>query len=155
MAARPSPARSVGSLAGVAGPVVACASCGTRNRVPAGAGGRPRCASCHADLPWIVEAGDGDFDEAVRTDRLVLVDLWAEWCGPCRMVAPILERLAADLAGRLKVVKVDVDAAPAIARRYDVRSIPTLLYVRDGAVVDTVIGAQSEHVLRSVVERHL
>jgi thioredoxin 2 len=137
------------------GPVVACPACGTRNRVPVAAGGHPRCAACHADLPWLVAAGDADFAAVVDTEQLVLVDLWAPWCGPCRMVAPILETLARDHAGRLKVVKVDVDRAPAVARRHDARSIPMLLFMRGGAVIDTVVGAQPEHVMRSLTERHL
>ena len=139
----------------MAAPVVVCPACGTKNRVPVAAGGHPRCPKCRTALPWLVDAGDADFDAAVDTDRLVLVDLWAEWCGPCRMVAPILEALSRDLAGRLKVVKVDVDAAPAVARRYDARSIPTLLVMRGGQVIDTVIGAQPDHVLRSRVTAHL
>jgi thioredoxin 2 len=123
--------------------------------VPVAAGGHPRCPKCRTDLPWLVDADDADFDAAVDTDRLVLVDLWAEWCGPCRLVAPVLEALSRDFAGRLKVVKVDVDAAPAVARRYDVRSIPTLLVIRGGQVIDTVIGAQPDHALRSRVTAHL
>ena len=79
--------------------VVVCPSCGAKNRVPASASGSPRCAKCHVDLPWIVEAGDSDFGAAVRTKRLVLVDLWAPWCGPCRMVAPVLEKLSVEFAG--------------------------------------------------------
>ena len=83
---------------------------------------------------------------------MVLVDLWAPWCGPCVMVAPILEKLSQEFAASLKVVKVNVDESPRIAQKYNARSIPMLLFMRDGELVDTVIGAQPEHVLRSQVE---
>jgi thioredoxin 2 len=115
--------------------------------------GRPRCSACGADLPWLIDAGDDDFSAAVDTGRLVLVDLWAPWCGPCRMIAPMLESLAAEFAGRLKVVKVNVDSSPAVARRFDARSIPLLVFLRDGRPVDTVVGAQPAHVLRARVEQ--
>ena len=95
-----------------------------------------------------MEAGDSDFAAAVDTKRLVLVDLWAPWCGPCRMVAPVLEKLSREFADSLKVVKVNVDESPRTAQRYEARSIPMLLFMRDGALVDTVVGAQPEHVLR-------
>jgi thioredoxin 2 len=121
--------------------IAACPSCGTKNRVPVAAAGRPRCAACHADLPWIVDAGEGDFDAATVTAGTVLVDLWAPWCGPCRMVAPGVERAAHELAGRLKVVKVNVDEAPGISTRFGVQGIPTLLLLQDGKVVATQVGA--------------
>jgi thioredoxin 2 len=120
--------------------------------VPVSASGSPRCASCHVDLPWLVEAGDADFAAAVDTKRLVLVDLWAPWCGPCRMVAPILEKLAVEFAADLKVVKVNVDESPSTAQRHQARSIPMLLFMRGGDVVETVVGAQPEHVLRARIE---
>jgi thioredoxin 2 len=120
--------------------------------VPVSASGSPRCASCHVDLPWLVEAGDADFAAAVETKRLVLVDLWAPWCGPCRMVAPILEKLAVEFATDLKVVKVNVDESPMTAQRHQARSIPMLLFMREGDVVETVVGAQPEHVLRARIE---
>ena len=126
-----------------------------KNRVPVASAGHPRCPKCHTDLPWLVDAGDADFDAAIGTGQLVLVDLWAPWCGPCRMVAPILERLSVDYAGRVKVVKVDVDQAPAVARRYDARSIPMMLFLRDGDVINTVVGAQPEHVMRTLVDSYL
>ena len=132
--------------------VVACPSCGTKNRLPADATGRPQCASCHAPLPWIVDVGDSGFAAATRTDQLVLVDLWAPWCGPCRMVAPILERLATRYAGRVKVVKVNVDDNPRTAARYDAKSIPTLVMLRNGATVARLVGAQPEPVLRKRIE---
>jgi thioredoxin 2 len=133
--------------------VVSCPSCGANNRVPATSSGKPTCGKCQADLPWLVDATDADFAQVTDTSRLVLVDLWAPWCGPCRMVAPILEKLSREFAGSLKVVKVNVDGSPAISQRFNASSIPMLVFLRDDAVVDTVIGAQPEHVLRGAVER--
>ena len=121
--------------------VRACPSCGTKNRVPLAASGHPRCASCHADLPWLVEAGADDFDAAVAASVPVLVDLWAPWCGPCRFVSPAVEQAAAKLAGRLKVVKVNVDEAPEVSARFRVQGIPTLLVLRDGQPVAEQVGA--------------
>ena len=134
------------------GPVVPCPSCDTKNRLPVVSGGLPRCAACHADLPWLVTAGDVDFDGAITTKSLVLVDLWAPWCGPCRMVAPVVESLSRELAGRLKVVKVNVDESPVISQRYRAQSIPMLLVIDGGKVVDTVVGAQQKQVLRRTID---
>jgi thioredoxin 2 len=139
----------------MAGNIVSCPSCNAKNRVPTSSSGKPTCAKCHADLPWLVDATDGDFSAAIDTSRLVLVDLWAPWCGPCKMVAPILEKLSKDFAGDLKVVKVDVDQSPMTAQRYSASSIPMLLFVRDGDVIDRVVGAQPEHVLRAAIEQQL
>ncbi len=122
--------------------VVACPSCGKKNRVPTAATGVPRCAACHEPLPWLVAAADRDFDDvAVRSPLPVLVDLWAPWCGPCHAVAPGVERAAKELAGRLKVVKVNVDEANRVAARFDARSIPTLVVLDGGSVVDRRVGA--------------
>jgi thioredoxin 2 len=135
--------------------IVACPSCGAKNRVPASASGRPRCAKCSTDLPWLVAAGDADFDAAVTAPGVVLVDLWAPWCGPCRMVAPVLESLSKRYAGRIKVVKVNVDDSPRTAARYDARSIPTLLIMRNGSVVDRIVGAQPEPALARSIDTAL
>ena len=86
--------------------IATCPSCGTKNRVPVVSAGRPQCASCHQPLPWLVNASDADLDAALNTSQLVLIDLWAPWCAPCRMVAPVLERLSVRYAGRIKVVKI-------------------------------------------------
>ena len=137
------------------GRVTACPSCHTKNRVPAAAIGRPRCASCKRDLPWIADATDADFGQVTKTSELVLVDLWAPWCGPCRMVAPVLERLAERYAGKVKVVKVNVDDNPQVARAFDANSIPTLVFLRDGKRVDRVVGAQPEPALASTIDRLL
>lgn len=100
----------------------------------------------------MVNASDATFAAVTKTSNLVLVDLWAPWCGPCRMVAPVLERLAARYAGRLKVVKVNVDDNPQIARTYDASSIPTLVMLKDGQVVGRVVGAQPEPALAQQIE---
>jgi thioredoxin 2 len=122
--------------------IVTCPNCGKRNRVPANARGVPRCANCHTALPWLTAAGDGDFEEVAGNSTLpVLVDLWAPWCGPCRIVEPGVERAAGSLAGRLKVVKVNVDQAPRTAERLGVQGIPTLLLLRDGREVARQVGA--------------
>ncbi len=133
--------------------VVACSSCGKKNRVPAAAKGVPRCANCHTPLAWLTIAGDADFDTVAGQSPLpVLVDLWAPWCGPCRMVAPGVEQAARKLAGRLKVVKVNVDQAPAVAARYDARSTPMLLILDKGQVKDRQVGAVPADALLRWVE---
>ena len=100
-------------------------------------------------------AGDADFASAIDTGQLVLVDLWAPWCGPCRVVAPILERLATQYAGRVKVVKVvkvNVDDNPRTSARFDAQSIPTLVILRGGSIVARFVGAQPEPVLRKRID---
>lgn len=135
--------------------VIACPACGKRNRLPAAATGVPRCASCHQALPWLVEADDRDFDTMVAGRLPVLVDLWAPWCGPCRMVAPAVEELTAAMAGQLKVIKVNVDHAPYTARRLDVQGVPTLLVIKDGQVKARQVGALPAAALRAWVGQHL
>jgi thioredoxin 2 len=132
---------------------IECPHCGKRNRVPAAAEGTPRCGQCKNPLPWIVDAGDNDFAEVVEQASLpVLVDLWAPWCGPCRMVSPVLEQLATETAGEVKLVKINADEATVLSQRFDVRSIPTLMVFRDGKVVAEQIGAASAQALRPWLE---
>jgi thioredoxin 2 len=133
--------------------IVRCESCGTKNRVPASAAGVPKCGKCGSALPWVTEAGDDDFDGIAMTSKVpVLVDLWAEWCPPCRMVSPVLDQMAKERAGQLKLVKVNVDNSPELARRYDARSIPTLLLIAGGEVVGRQVGALPAHALKNWVD---
>jgi thioredoxin 2 len=133
--------------------VVACPNCGRWNRIPAAAHGNPHCGNCHRVLPWIVEADDANFgDIAEQAPRYVLVDLWATWCGPCRTVSPSLERVATEMADDLKLVKVDIDRSPTLARRFEVQSVPTLLVLRDGEVLARQSGAVPAAALRSWVQ---
>jgi thioredoxin 2 len=127
-----------------------CPNCGKTNRVPAAASGRPRCGNCRADLPWIAVAGDDDFSViAERSPVPVLVDFWAAWCGPCRMVSPVLDRLATERAGRIKLVKVDVDRSPRLSGRFEVQAIPTLMIIDGSQVLAKQAGAASAEALRS------
>ncbi len=127
--------------------IVECPSCGAQNRVPPSrAQDRARCGSCKVQLAPFARAvpirSAADFDELVRTAKVpVLVDFWAAWCGPCRTVAPELEKLASDRAGRLVVAKVDTEALPEVAGRYGIRSIPTMIVVRGGAEARRSSGA--------------
>ena len=136
--------------------LIMCPNCRRKNRVPAAAAGIPRCGNCHRPLPWIVDAGDDTFtDIAEKASVPVLVDLWAPWCGPCRMVSPALAEVATDMAGQLKLVKVNVDESPRLQRRFGVQSIPTLLLLRDGQESARQVGAAAAPVLRAWVDRAL
>ena len=136
--------------------VVACRNCGRKNRVPAVASGTPRCGQCGQALAWITAADEADFAAVVETQETpVLVDLWAPWCGPCRTLSPVLERLAGDLAGRVKLVKVNVDESPSLSRRFAVQGVPTLLLMKRGQVVSRQVGAAPEEALRTWLEKAL
>jgi thioredoxin 2 len=120
--------------------MLVCASCGAKNRIRPSERGTPHCGKCGKPLPWLVDATDSTFEVEARAAVAVLVDLWAPWCGPCRFVAPVLEQLSKDYAGRIKVVKVNVDDNPRLAATFDARSIPTLVVLKDGRVVDRIVG---------------
>ena len=103
-----------------------------------------------------IEVTDANFDtEVIKSDKPVLVDFWAEWCGPCRMVAPIVEELAKEYNGTLKVGKMDVDSNPQVSMQYGIRSIPTLLVFKGGKVVEQVVGAVPKRISTEKVSKHL
>ena len=136
--------------------VVRCPTCGKKNRVPPAAPGVPRCGNCHNPLPWVAEARDDDFAQVVESSTIpVIVDLWAPWCGPCKLVSPALENLAREYAGRVKLVKVSVDQSPQVSRRFEVTGIPTLLVMHKGQVVSRQTGAAPERTLRSWLDEAL
>jgi thioredoxin 2 len=140
----------------------ACPQCGAKNRVPAArTADSPRCGKCHTALPAAatsshpVAVTDQGFHAEVEQSTLpVLVDFWAPWCGPCRAVAPMLEQLAGERAGRLKIAKVNVDENPGLASRFSVRSIPTLALFRDGVLIDEIRGAVPKATLEQHLARH-
>ncbi len=139
------------------GPVsmLTCASCGKQNRIRPSARGAPHCGSCGKPLPWLVNATDDTFDVEAAAAPAVIVDLWAPWCGPCRVVGPILEDLSREYAGRLKVVKVNVDDNQATAQRFQAFSIPTMVIIKDGRVVDRIVGAMPKGALTIRLTPHL
>src|SRR3954468_14591434 len=136
--------------------IVECSNCHTKNRVPSVAHGVPRCGKCHQPLRWVVNATDADFATVVEAATVpVVVDIWAPWCGPCRMVSPALEQLAGEMAGKVKLVKVDTDQNPRVSQRFNVMSIPTLLLFKGGEVIDQQVGAAPVVTLRTWLQDKL
>jgi thioredoxin 2 len=137
------------------GTIIQCPNCGTKNRVTATAAGVPRCSVCHTLLPWIVDASPDTFEQETASSVPVLVDFWAPWCGPCRTVSPLVERLGRENAGRLKVVKLNVDEAPAISARFSVQGIPLLVLIDGGSEADRLVGAVPLPQLQAWLAPHL
>lgn len=135
--------------------VIPCPECGAKNRVTSTPRGTPRCAKCKHALPWVMDSAQATFDADLTSSVPVLVDFWAPWCGPCRMVSPIVEKVAARRAGGLKVLKVNVDDNPGLAQRYGAQSIPLLVLFRDGREVARQVGAVPEPQLTAWLEPHL
>ncbi|HEX8559536.1 MAG TPA: thioredoxin [Pyrinomonadaceae bacterium] len=162
---------------------MACAKCGAKNRVDERVtvvGKQPVCGRCGAGLGGVDAegsrpagggaggAGGAETKPLAVTDRTfarevieassarpVLLDCWAEWCGPCRMVAPVLDQLAAESGGRYRIAKLDVDANPQTAAALRIQSIPTLFVYRNGQPVERIVGAQPKHVLAARLAAHL
>ena len=139
--------------------MVQCPACGVTNRVPTDrlrAQLEPVCGKCRSPLPVgrPQAVTDASFGQDVEHSPLpVLVDAWAPWCGPCHMIAPVIDQLATELADRVRVVKLNVDENPRTAARFDLRSIPTLLILKDGREIDRLVGVQPKQEIARRLEQ--
>ncbi|MEN6508550.1 MAG: thioredoxin TrxC [Smithella sp.] len=139
--------------------IIRCLKCGTKNRMPEERlNAKPLCGKCGEPLVIAkqdikpVDVTDDSFTrEVLTTETSVLVDCWAPWCGPCKSLAPVIDELASDYANGVKVVKLNVDENPVTATQYGIRSIPTLLFFREGRLVERLVGAQP----KQEIEKHL
>src|SRR5207244_5047614 len=127
-----------------------------RTRVRPAANGVPRCGVCGTMLPWLTESGEADYAAVVEQSTLpVLVDFWAPWCGPCRIVSPIVEEIAQERPGRLKLVKINTDTAPDVSQRFGIRGIPTLVLLDHGKEGARIVGAHPAPPLKERVDGQL
>jgi len=139
--------------------LVKCPSCGVTNRLPASQPGRAVvCGKCKTPLDGasgrLLQVTDSTFRDHVERNPLpVLLDLWADWCGPCHMLAPTIEQLSSELSGKVAVAKLNIDENPATANRFAVQSIPTLLLLKNGREVDRLVGVQPKAEIKRRLER--
>ncbi len=142
--------------------ILVCSACGAKNRVPVSRiDDSPKCGKCKKvlsveTLSHPVNVSDSTFDREVMGSTLpVMVDCWAPWCGPCRAVGPVLDELAVKYRARLKIAKLNVDENPQIGSRYSISSVPTLFLVKNGRIIDTLVGALPKEQLESQIARIL
>lgn len=142
--------------------IIICPACRTKNRVPLERINQgPGCGRCKTvlpvdDLSCVTQVSDAEFDTQVMAAPMpVLVDCWAPWCGPCHAVAPVLEELANRYAGRVKIVKLNLDDNPGVGSRFGISSVPTLMLVKNGQVMETLVGAQPKEILEAAIERYI
>jgi thioredoxin 2 len=143
--------------------IVKCPNCGAKNRIrttKVQEGYAPRCGKCNTPLkmeegkPVVVT--DATFQqEVVQSSLPVLLDCWAAWCGPCRMLAPIIDQLASELAGRVKIAKLNVDENQQTAAQFGVQGIPTMLIFKNGQVVDRLVGVQPKPAIMGRINRYI
>jgi thioredoxin 2 len=136
--------------------VVTCRACGQKTRVRSAADSVPHCPKCGRPLPWLTDADAADFTSVVEKSPIpVLIDFWAPWCAPCRIVAPAVERLSEELAGQVKMVKVNTDLAPGLQEKFGIRGIPTLVLMEGAKESDRVTGALNLNALRQWIEQRV
>ncbi len=134
--------------------IVRCPACGVKNRIPVEKISlTPKCGKCKSTLPKGINRPviltDANFDSMIANNDIVLVDFWAPWCGPCKMIAPVIEELAKEFGHKALIAKVNVDENPSVAQRFQIRSIPSLIFFKNGQVFDTIVGAAPAHQIRS------
>jgi thioredoxin 2 len=141
--------------------IIKCEECGTKNRVPGDKTGlKPVCGSCKTPLP-----GDRLYDRPINVTDMtfqddvlnykgpVLLDCWAPWCGPCKVVGPLLDSLAKEYAGQIKIAKLNVDENQTTASRYSVMSIPTMILFKNGEAIESLVGAQPRNQIENLIKR--
>lgn len=134
--------------------ILTCPHCQAKNRVGTAPGGQvPACARCGSPLPWLHDGTDASFAEDIQASVPVIVDFWAPWCGPCRVMGPILEQLAQELPGEIRVVKVNVDENKQAPAQFHVHGIPTLVMFRDGKAVEQLTGVVQKPALLKRIRR--
>lgn len=128
--------------------ILTCQSCQAKNRVTTTPAGQvPVCAKCGSPLPWLHDGTDATFATDTQASVPVIVDFWAPWCGPCRVMGPILEDIAKEMAGKVRIVKVNVDENPQSPAQFGVQGIPTLIMFKNGEQVDEIVGVTQKPLL--------
>lgn len=129
--------------------ILTCSKCRTQNQVSQNqdVSQVPACAQCQVALPWLHDGTDDSFEQDIQASVLVIVDFWASWCGPCRIMGPILDDVAKEMAGKVRIVKINVDEHPLTPGQFGVQGIPTLIMFKNGEVVDEIVGVVQKPML--------